>query len=94
MTEIYGAPQLPLTGSELVSIRQPQNERLALCTAPLSAIAAYVVAQVPQSSGGITPSALNAALVTWASGLPTSPPSATGFYLDNGVIAFFQAPAA
>jgi hypothetical protein len=94
MEEIYGAPQLPLTGSELVSIRQPQNERLALCTAPLSAIAAYVVAQVPQSSGGITASALNAALVTWASGLPTSPPATTGFWNNNGVPSFFQAPAA
>lgn len=42
MTEIYGAPQLPLTGSEFVTIQQMQNGRLALCTMPLSDLAALL----------------------------------------------------
>lgn len=36
MTEIYGVPQLPLTGTETVTIYQTQNGQLAKCTMPLS----------------------------------------------------------
>lgn len=41
MNEIYGLPQ-PLTGNELVTIHQEQNGQLAICSMPLSQLAAII----------------------------------------------------
>jgi len=42
MNIVYGAPQLPLSGSELVTIQQMQNGQLALCTMTLSDLSALL----------------------------------------------------
>jgi len=67
--EVYGLPQ-PLTGSELVTIRQEQNGHLALCSMPLSVFATYLSA----TSGS----------TTWATTLPTARPSTSGVVWNNG----------
>jgi hypothetical protein len=75
MPEIYGAPQLPLTGNESVTIYQEQNSQLAKCTMSLSALLSLV--------GSGTPT------VAWASSLPTAPTAgAKTFWIDNGVLSF------
>ncbi|KGC13183.1 hypothetical protein DM48_384 [Burkholderia gladioli] len=57
MNEIYGLPQ-PLTGGELVSIKQKQNGEWAECTMPLAmliqlmtAFAASLPTDKPTSAG-------------------------------------------
>lgn len=42
MSEIYGLPQA-LSGAETVTIRQVQNGQEALCTMPLSMLAAILI---------------------------------------------------
>jgi hypothetical protein len=77
MTPIYGLPQLPLTGAETVTIHQTQNGQPALCTMPLSELAALL------GSGGGNPT------VAWATGLPTAPtPGTKTLWLNNGVLSF------
>lgn len=71
--EIYGLPQ-PLTGNELITIRQSQNGKLALCTMPLSELA--LLLSVSTSS------------TAWASTLPTTRPSTSGVaWNDGGVVS-------
>ena len=73
--QIYGLPQLPLTGSELVTIHQMQNGQLALCTMPLSAL-------VPLLSVGAPSPA-------WAACLPTAPTEgAKTWWLNSGSLTF------
>ncbi len=75
MHDIYGLPQLPLTGSETVTIHQTQNGREALCTMPLSSLAALL------TTGTLSPA--------WAEALPTAPVAGTRTYwLNNGVLSF------
>jgi hypothetical protein len=75
MTPIYGLPQLPLTGAEIVTIQQTQNGRLALCSMTLSELAALFPAGNPTAA--------------WAASLPTTPtPGTNTLWLDNGVLAF------
>ncbi|MFM0399676.1 hypothetical protein PQR37_10355 [Paraburkholderia nemoris] len=41
MIEVHGLPQ-PLTGAETITIQQEQNGQIALCTMPLSQLAAIL----------------------------------------------------
>lgn len=67
MIDVYGLPQ-PLSGNEIVTIRQEQNGQLALCSMPLSQLS----------------SILNSNSTAWASGLPTTKPATAGVVWNNG----------
>lgn len=72
MPEIYGLPQI-LTGNETVTIHQVQNGQIALCTMPLSSLAALL------GSGSST---------TWAADLPKVMPTTSGVvWNNNGVVS-------
>lgn len=69
--DIYGLPQ-PLTGNELVTIRQEQNGQWARCTMPLSELFKF----------------LNSSSTAWAGQLPTVAPSSPGIvWNNNGVVS-------
>ena len=83
MAIVYGLPQT-LTGAEIVNIQQMQNGQLTLCSAPLSLVVAYFLAQAPAGS-----EVTSAALATLAANLPTAPTSGTKtLWLDNGVLTY------
>jgi hypothetical protein len=72
---IYGLPQLPLTGSETVTVHQMQNGQSALCTMPLSALAALLSVSAPSPA--------------WAACLPTAPTAdAKTWWLNSGSLTF------
>lgn len=72
MPIIHGLPQ-PLTGAETVTIQQVQNGQIALCTMPLSDLAALL------GSGSST---------AWAADLPKTMPTTSGIvWNNNGVIS-------
>lgn len=69
--EIYGLPQ-PLTGNELVTIRQEQNGERALCMMPLSELFKF----------------LNSSSTAWAAQLSTTEPAVPGVvWNNNGVVS-------
>ena len=71
--EIYSQALLPLTGNELVTIRQSQNGNLALCTMTVAQFASVV------NSANFT-----ANFISWMQSLPTTLPSSPGVAWNNG----------
>lgn len=67
--DIYGLPQ-PLTGAELVTIRQMQGGQLVLCTMPLSVFVSFISATTSSTA--------------WAATLPTTRPATAGVAWNNG----------
>ncbi|MGG5541967.1 hypothetical protein P4G95_09200 [Burkholderia vietnamiensis] len=55
MNGIYGLPQ-PLTGNELVTIKQMQNGNWAECTMPLSALITQLMGEFFASLSTVKPS--------------------------------------